>query len=264
MKITNEESLNLSEEILTDMELGRIPLSNICMKTKRLTRLLGDTQYEKIFYYEMFGYKENPDGIPLDVFKMAKIAERVSINEQGKEVAYQRSIEQIISEINFNEARLKVSFDPNVSISSANPNQSVYSRNNAHERERIYSFLVTLQGQLSERTAFIYRYVLNKNAELKLQNILEKSFDKLVKDIVEKIVKYLPDGAEKINSSVDNLKSDNVEDWSNAVTTFRRILSDLAKSIKPKNNGKYYDILKSLAKENYKDMAQIHHEAYCG
>ena len=47
------ESLLLSEEILTDIELNRIPFEQICLKVSRLGRLLGDTNVIKWIRFEI-------------------------------------------------------------------------------------------------------------------------------------------------------------------------------------------------------------------
>ena len=38
------EALELSSEILKNLELGEVPLSNIALKTGRLSRLLNDSE----------------------------------------------------------------------------------------------------------------------------------------------------------------------------------------------------------------------------
>ena len=58
---------------------------------------------------------------------------------------------------------------------------------------------------------------------------------------------------------MDNLQSANPEDWANAETTMRRILSDLAKKLEPNNqSNKYYTILKKYIKEEYKNVSEVH------
>lgn len=42
------DALNISEELLTDIELSRLPLANIALKGSRLARLLNDFDYQRI------------------------------------------------------------------------------------------------------------------------------------------------------------------------------------------------------------------------
>ena len=64
-----KEALSLSEEILADIELNKIPLTNIALKISRLSRLLNDFDYQKIMEYEAGGYPSTPNGITKDIYR---------------------------------------------------------------------------------------------------------------------------------------------------------------------------------------------------
>lgn len=133
------EALHLSREILRNFELSEISLTNIALKTARLARLLDEFDYEKAFQLEVSGYGSGPNGIPLDIFKIARLANRVSKNDKDKEQAYVRSIDQMISEKEANLEALKVSVDPSISLSSANQDQRVFAPiGNQGERKKEY------------------------------------------------------------------------------------------------------------------------------
>ena len=156
------EALSLSRETLKNFELSEIPLSNIALKTARLARLLDEFDYEKVFQYEVSGYSSYPEGkgIPLDIFKVARLANRVSEDDEGKESAYTRSIDRMIFEEEAYLQALKVSADPDISLSSANQFQKIFAPpGNKMERKNILSTLGILEQQLSERKAFIYSYI---------------------------------------------------------------------------------------------------------
>ena len=70
------EALSLSDEILRNIELSELPLTNIALKTARLARLLNDFDTQKIMGFEVGGYTSNPDGVPLDVYNLALAAGR--------------------------------------------------------------------------------------------------------------------------------------------------------------------------------------------
>ena len=65
------EALELSSEILKNLELDEVPLSNIALKTGRLARLLNDSVYQQIMEYEAGGYPSEADGVPPYVFELA-------------------------------------------------------------------------------------------------------------------------------------------------------------------------------------------------
>ena len=70
------EALELSEEILKNIELSEIPLTNIALKVSRLARILNDFEYQKIMEYETGGYPSTPNRVSHDIYKLAVLAGR--------------------------------------------------------------------------------------------------------------------------------------------------------------------------------------------
>ena len=125
-----EEAFNLSEEILKNLELSELPLTNIALKTSRLARLLGDYEYQKIFQYEASGYPTTPDGVNQKIFKLNQKAKRtyfvkVEGNENLTEYANLEPIEQYENELATAKESIAYAKDADVSLSSANPAQYV-------------------------------------------------------------------------------------------------------------------------------------------
>ena len=86
-------------------------------------------------------------------------------------------------------------------------------------------------------------------------------YNSLTQRIFEKIIKYLPTGAEKITSLTEKLQSDNSENWSNATTTIRRILADFINIIDPQNlNSKPIEerLKKNIKNKKYNLMLKAH------
>jgi hypothetical protein len=65
------EALDISGEIPKNIEESDIPLSNIALKAIRLAKLLNDSDYIKIFQYEVNGYPNTGKGIHTDIWKLA-------------------------------------------------------------------------------------------------------------------------------------------------------------------------------------------------
>lgn len=59
--MNKEELINLSEEILKAIEMNECPLSSICYKCLRLTRLLNDEIGIKLFTAETSGYPKDEE-----------------------------------------------------------------------------------------------------------------------------------------------------------------------------------------------------------
>jgi len=70
------EALNLSGEILQNVELTELSLANIALKTSRLARLLNDFDVQKIMEYEAGGYPSPPTGVSPGVWRLGVIAGR--------------------------------------------------------------------------------------------------------------------------------------------------------------------------------------------
>lgn len=56
------EALRLAEEILGDVELGRIPPTDVARKTSRLARLLDDSEAIQWLSFEISGYPTGQTG----------------------------------------------------------------------------------------------------------------------------------------------------------------------------------------------------------
>ena len=234
------EALSLSEDLLRAIELSQVPLTNVALMAARLARLLNDFDHQKIFEYESGGYPNSPTGISPEVWRLATLAGRTYQKKDKEEVkTYARieSIEQLEALLEASKLGIDAARDPNVSISSANPNQYVGSGGgNWAERNKLHKSISEASAKLSSRRSFIYSYVLQKNLELKFSGIAGDAFSRIRLAADELIGITVPSAAQKFIAIYENLLSDNPEDWSNAVHSCRRILQDLADHLFPVTN----------------------------
>ena len=232
-----EQALQLSEEILSNIELTQISLSNIALKTSRLARLLDDFENQKIFQYEASGYPTTPNGINPDIFELLQKSKRTYFKknkEELKEYGHIKSIEQYENELLSAKESIFVSKDADVSLSSANPHQSVYAPiGNGLERKALRDIISNNSEIIASRKSYIYDYVLEKNYELKYSNFNSDIFTRIQLKVDSAMMDILPETIKKFTSVYSNLLSENNEDWSNAVHSCRRILQDLADKIYP-------------------------------
>jgi hypothetical protein len=257
-----EESLCLSEEILRNIELSEIPLTNIALKATRLARLLNDFESQQIFQFEVSGYPTTPNGVEPDIFRLAEKANRgyQLKDEKSKKInnyVYLESIEHLEHDKNIAEVALSAAQDRDVSVTSANPYQHVPTpAGNWHERKQIRDASQKAAKRLSARRTLIYQYALSKHYELKFSGIAEDIFSRIRERVDSAIGSVVPEATHKLSAVHENLRSDNPEDWSNAVHSCRRILQDLADAIYPvredkviESGGKPKSI--KLGKDNY-------------
>lgn len=238
------EALVLADEILKDIELSRCPLTESCLKAVRLARLTGDAEMAQILMYEASGYPTTPSGIPADIFKLCRRAGRVYLDKDSDngdalvERSSTASIDQIISSIETFRARLEFSRPQAVSIVSANPNQYVNPPfRNINLENSISTGLTKAVGALSSRRTFIYEYTLSKRLTLNVSSAAEDIFEEYRQRADALIIRTIPEELKRLESIGENLRSDNKEDWANAVHSCRRLLQAVADSIYPAQAG---------------------------
>ena len=238
IKIDNEvikkEALDLSEGILADIELSRLPLADISLKTSRLARFVNDFDMEKVFEYEAGGYPATDTGIPSDVWRYGVLAERTQTSKDGKVTMSTVSILALENQVQANKIALEQSADRNISISSANPNQTIFTPpTNVRERNGRVSDINFSSNALALRKSFLYRYVKKIHFELKFSFLTTSVWLKM-KDRIDKYISdIIPDETQKLTAIYDSLNDDNPEKWSNALTTCRRMLKALADKLYP-------------------------------
>ncbi|MDX1838868.1 AbiTii domain-containing protein [Legionella taurinensis] len=255
------EALELSNEILRNIELSELPLENVALKTGRLARLLNDFKMHKIMQFEVSGYPSSVNGLPTEIYGLAVEAGRESEVEETidkkkvvKKYVYAGAIRDLEEGVRVKELSLTSSQDPHVSISSANPQQYVMPvTSNKLERSQLLTAISKDNSRLASRRSFIYHYVLSKNLEIKFSGIPDDFFVRVRNKVDEKIGEILPESIMKFNAVYENLLSENTEDWSNAVHSCRRILQDLADKVCPSTKeSKMVDGKEiKLGKDNY-------------
>lgn len=254
----HKEALKLSNEILKNIELSEIPLEQICLKCIRLARLCDDSDHEKAFKLEVSGYENSPSGILPDLWRIGKIANRIVKDKKGQELCSLFSISQLTTIKTVSYKRLEQTNDPDVSINFTDRFQHIALMNKPHsilskntsERQALSQQIIDIDYDISKRIEFIHSYVHKTYYKLRFENEIHSALENLSDSIVKNISKIAPEGRRKIVSVINNLKSNNDQDWKNILVTCRNLLKEIATTLEPKSNKKYYDVLKSYAKNS--------------
>lgn len=234
-----EEALALSAEILADIELSRVPLTTAALKAGRLAQLLNHYDAQQVFQFESSGYPTTPDGVHPDVWKYVQLAGRTYQQrdpnaKDTRTLAFLESIDQLEHQIEAAKLGLQAARDRDVSVSSANPNQYLIApMGNFLERQGLHGQITTAAQRLASRRVLIYDYASRRHYELKFSGIAQNVFSVHRESVDKTIGELIPSAVQKFASVHDNLRSDNPEDWSNAVHSCRRILQDLADAVFP-------------------------------
>ncbi|MFH1749829.1 MAG: hypothetical protein ABH837_02990 [bacterium] len=194
----NEEILFLSEEILIDITNQRLPLYNILLKTSRLSLLL-DLPTNVTLFQDWAKYAEQNQFI-IDTYQ-----------------------------VDIDSAK-----DRNVSVSSQNPNQYVFSPfGNALERTGIRNNARKVTEFMSFYRTQMYNFTLGIYQKWKFGGIAQSVFDRKRNKTEPILQKIFPDVRQRLNSIEQNLNSENSEDWKNAVTSCRTLIMDIADILNP-------------------------------
>ena len=234
-----KEAESLSAAILEDIELSQAPLSVVVLKALRLARLLNDFEVMQIFQWESAGYPTGESGVSPAVWAGGRTAGRLyyhtdTASRQQNLRMYVESIEKLQHDLEMGQASLQAAQDPNVSITSANQYQMVsLPHGNSSERIIIRNQISQSSDRLASRRTFIHHYAIRKHYELKFSGVVDDIFGRVRAFVDESISLTVPDAVKKFTAAYDNLKSDNPEDWSNAVHSCRRVLQDLADAVFP-------------------------------
>lgn len=207
----NEEITSLASEIMNDILTSQTPLHNTLMKTSRLAYML----------------------------KLDQQAEKIK--------GWAKDAEYKIFEINAYQTEMTAAKDPDVSVSSANPNQHVMAgHGNSIERMKLRTDVRIAQSALAAYRTEAFAFALDVYTKWQLGNIAESIFEKKRKRTDPVLIKIFPDYNERIKSIEDNLQSKRPEDWKNSVVSCRTLLMDLADVLNPKTTSGKDDYINRL------------------
>lgn len=257
-----KEALDLSEEILSNLEMGDIHMESIVAKCVKLARLREDSDEVKWLRLELSGYSigSAPNGINQeDINCFAKRSGRTYIwTEPGTEKQevkhWPYSITEIESTITSNQEKLrniKTPDDFTPAVSKASDNgwlsgstfvQETYRdvlKAVRYEQDKLSESIRGYQALLSRIKSRIYDYVLGVNLQLKLGNITESIFQKTKEIVDKKLMEICPDAIKMFIATYNRMDSSNTEEWSQAMSSCRNVLKEFADNIFPPRSGRY-------------------------
>jgi len=194
----NQEITQLAYEIMVNITESKLPLHNIILKASRLSLLV-----------------DLPDNVKL-FSEWAKWAEQNSFIVE----AFQSTID--------------AAKDRDVSIASANPGQYVMNPiGNTFERSGIRTEAKQVVGHTARYRTETYNFALGVYNKWQFGNIAENIFEMKRKRAEAILERTFPDIHQRLNSIEQNLRSENPEDWKNAVASCRALIMDIADLINP-------------------------------
>lgn len=256
-----KEMLELSETILSNLEDSK-PLEEIISKCKKIARLRNDETAISWFALELNGYdyKSLPSGVQsTNVYPIALLAGRgfQYYNELTKLTEPRfwpesiPSIEALInsSQISLENLKPPVNYTPAITKGSDNG----FMAGATYLQESFRDVLTAVRTQqnnlsiainskktlLAKIRSCIYDYVLAINLQLRFEGVTESIFQDVKIKVDKKLQEINPQIMKKFVASYDRLKSDNPEEWSQAMSSSRNALKAFADSVFPPQKGEY-------------------------
>lgn len=250
-----KESLDISNEILNDIEESKIAFEKILFKCKKLARLQDDFDALNWFSAELSGYGDNVEiqGVTRkDLERYAIQSGRYELIEhpdtKQKErrylVASISEMETIIQTklLEFRNIQAPQTFAPAIrkykfkSVFSDKPSsgQQVVEKYEDvlnvidKKRRQISQSIQTYRSTLSRIKNNIYNYVLNINLRLRFQNISESIFEKLKLNVDRKLIEICPNNTKKLISSYSKLSQDDPQSSSLVLKSCKDIIREFA------------------------------------
>lgn len=257
----NKEILNLSDSILSNLEDGD-SLEEIVSRCKKLARLRNDGDAIQWFTLELNGYDYStlPPGVQsADVYPIALSAGRGFqyynvLTKQNEARFWPESIPSIESLITSSQVSLKnltppTNYTPAITkvsdvgfMAGATFLQESYRDVLNAIRIQQGNLTTTINSNkslLAKIRSHVYDYVLAINLQLKFENITESLFQETKVKVDKKLQQINPEIMKKLVTAYDRLKSENPEEWSQAMSSCRNALEEFADSVFPAQKSKY-------------------------
>ncbi len=229
-----QEARRLSEELLDDIELSRLPPMEIARKTSRLARLLDDVDAMEWLRHETGGYLTVDGVLPPNAWNAAVRSNRAFQEPDGSWKAMTTPLGQLQANMDAALAQIGAAVDQPVSLSSANPNQFVAAPpGNTIERANLRNYIGSQKELLDKVVGALHQYVSDRYQELRFGAAAETAFETVRAEVDSSIGSLIPEGLPKLTAALENAASDNPEQWANAAAGCRRLIKAAADALQP-------------------------------
>ncbi len=216
-----EHIIELSRELLDDIELDRLPAEKLLLKANRLARLAGSDEVRKWLGYEMQGYNSS-DAISLSY--MSRTGRWTKFDEKK---GYYGPLGQIEASLDAQKARIEATKLGSLAGDMAVGVINVTTRNH----QALSGAISTLAGVRSRVLSLLHTFVASTYYERQFADVAETTFKVYKRDVDALIAEKAGDVLSKFPSVMARLKEGDVEAVSQALATCRRILEAFADAI---------------------------------
>lgn len=230
-----QKALELSEELLENIEFENEKISAILLKIMRLSRLTNDIEGVEWLENEISGYKADAKNcLSSKDFAIAKKHGRAFIDQKdGKEYVFSETINELETKLEAWKNSINNMTTQGASVSGE---WGAVAMNNltTSVTEHTRSLIKNMEG-CSKKIGILkgeyYKYVLNINLELGFSKSAEDIFS-IYREMVDKqLSSIIGDSEEKLSAIYDRLSEDNKESWSQAADTCRKLFKSVADNL---------------------------------
>ena len=219
--------LELSRDLLDDLELDRLPADKLLLKVSRLARLAGSEEIQQWLGYEIRGYNSHDDLS----FRYMRLTGRWTDYENKR--GHYGPLGQHAANIEATKARIEA-----MKLSGDGSNIG-YLKALTNTHATLSLTIRTLAGVQSRVLGLLHSFVSGVFYERQFADVVDRTFDGYKRDIDALIAAKAGDVLIKIPSVVARLKEEDEEAISQALTTCRRILEAFADAILPPSDGTF-------------------------
>ena len=215
--------LELSRELLDDIELDRLPASKLILKCSRLARLAGSDEVKAWIQHELQGYNARES---ISIKYMSRTGRWVNFAEK---TGWFKPLSQIDGMIDTYRSQLAASA---ISSIGGELSMGVIIKLNK-DRASLSQTISTFMGIRSRVIGLLHTFVTGVYYERQFANVAETTFDAYKRRVDSLIAEKAGPVLGKIPAVVARLRDGDEEAVSQALTTCRRIIETFADSIYP-------------------------------
>lgn len=218
----SEYIIELSRDLIDDIELSRLGAQALLLKTSRLARYADDEEIREWLRFEMQSF----DHSAISLKYMTKTGRWT---DREKEEGYWWPLAKIEATLEAQKQKLSLMRIPDTSGDRAVIVIDRISAQINHATKNISTF----EGIKTRVVSLIHDFVTNVYYQKTFDNVAEQIFDAYKKDIDNLIAENSGDILGQIPSVITRLSSEDKESISHALTTCRRIIDSFANHIFP-------------------------------
>jgi hypothetical protein len=213
-----EVAKELSNVILVDLEINQVPISQSLMKSKRLARILRDSDAQKWLDYEIMGYPVVFDPDELGSCKKYYISDRPVIRDERTHKPHAIGLPHLESYINSTKIE-------SVTKLGANESQKRHILNKHHELVNDFERLKTS----------IHNYVTEVNISLSVGDFAQDLFEDTRLAADRFIRQYCPRAGEQLLAVHERMRHHDPGSYEPAIHAVQVVLATVADVVSPQD-----------------------------